>query len=133
MDLEHPEITQIRKTGYPTRQPANNNQEYVDYTTREDDEQMDLNETLSDMVALEKTANAAYQAGFIDFKRDAREFPIVQMTDEAFKEYANPNEVEIKMREDKKIPFELSFEYEGVRFLTIMTEKEYSDFYKEEK
>jgi len=59
MDLEHPEITQIRKTGYPTRQPENTNiQEH--HTTQKDIEQMTLQE-LIDM-------GADINIGFHDLK-----------------------------------------------------------------
>jgi len=133
MDLEHPEITQIRKTGYPTRQLANNNQEYVDYSTREDEEQMDLNETLDAVVSLGDMVNEAYKKGFIGFMRTSHGEPIVQMSDESFKEYMDAREVEVSRNEEAEHPFELSFEHEGVRFFTIMKEKEYEDFFKEEE
>jgi len=46
-DLQHPDVTQIRKTGYPARQPENTNIQEHD-TTRKDVEQMMLDEILDE-------------------------------------------------------------------------------------
>jgi len=45
-DLQHPDITEMEKKGHLGRRPKYNNQEYVDYTTRKDVEQMMLDEIL---------------------------------------------------------------------------------------